>query len=52
MLASGIIPLLNMGGFSRFFTHRAMFLIWNHGLIRFPIVAGYRGLLYAGGLRS
>jgi len=35
MLASGIILSLNMGSFSRFFTHRAMLLIWNHDLIRF-----------------
>jgi len=26
-----------MGRFSRFFTHRAMLLIWNHDLIRFPL---------------
>gem|GEM_PF-2158367 len=30
-----MIPSLSMGRFSCFFTHRTMFLIWNHGLIRF-----------------
>jgi len=52
MLASGIIPPLNMSRFSRFFTHWAMLLICNHGLILFPIASGNHGFLHAGGLWS
>jgi|GEM_PF-3323290 len=50
MLASDIIPSLNMERFSRFSTHKVMLLTWNHGLIHFPIVAKNHGFLYAGGL--
>jgi len=37
MPASGIIPSLNMGRFSYFFTYRTVLLIWNDGLIRLPV---------------
>jgi len=37
MLPQGIVPALNMVCFSGFFSHRAMLLFWNNGLIGFPI---------------
>jgi len=38
MLPQGIVPALNMVCFSGFFSHRAMLLFWNNGLIGFPII--------------